>query len=485
MSRPLVHRHKGLARLALYLVPVVLAGVAFVVLDRQTDESAPASPWSQIDWLEHEAVRVLQAYLQIDTTHETGSEIEAAELLARLLRDAGVDEIHLERLGPRNANLWATLEGVDPRPLVLHHHMDVEPIDEPELWRTPPFGGAIESPYIIGRGVFDMKSIGVAQLMAFLSLAREQVPLRRSLMFLATGDEEIDSWLGTRRLLRLHPEWSGDEGLWAVLTEGGAVEALELEDIKYWGTEFAQKRYVDLWICDADRQRLEDLADELRTVRSERAVTPTLADFLQAYASSRDRAEARELLAEPDVLLDRLRSYPRDVDATVIPRRLDDTMRRSLSVGPVLPAVGGGGYQVHVIVQLFPGDALEDWWPLLLAGRLDGFTYTVEATHPPIHEPSPLDHPVMQTIDRQLEARFPFATHGPIFVPYIATDARYFRSYGITSFGFAPFRFPVSEAMSFMGPNERIALPIFVEGVALYESVVRDLVVASSEGSGE
>ena len=49
-----------------------------------------------------------------------------------------------------------------------------------------------------------------------------------------------------------------------MLTEGGVVEARTSSNIKYWGTENAQKRYIRMLACSGSRERLEALHDDLR-----------------------------------------------------------------------------------------------------------------------------------------------------------------------------------------------------------------------------
>ena len=255
-SKPLIQKHKTLARALLYALPVLIL-VGSVLFIRHSDPSKLlALDWQDLDYENIESVQLFREYLRYDTTYPNGDEIKAAEFLAGVLEAEGID-VELERLGSRNANLTATIEGRDPRRLVLHNHIDTEPIRHPKRWRVDPFGGVLELPFIYGRGAFDMKSITIAQVMAMLSVKRSGKTPERSLQLLATSDEERDSWLGTRRLLRLHPDWQNE--IWAVLTEGGAVEATGVEEAKYWGTEYHQKRFVDVWVCDSNRRRLEHL----------------------------------------------------------------------------------------------------------------------------------------------------------------------------------------------------------------------------------
>ena len=206
---PLIRRNKRLARTMLYGSAVVLPLVASILVATLRKPADFDSSWDRPveEYEALEPIRLLQEYLRLDTSAPDGNEIPGAELLARHLASVGV-EAHIERIGTRNANLWAILEGASSRAIALHHHIDVEPIVHPEAWRHPPFDGVIEPPWIFGRGAFDMKSVAIAHLVAFLEIARSETRPDRSLMLLATGDEETGtagsapSWI----MQREHPE---------------------------------------------------------------------------------------------------------------------------------------------------------------------------------------------------------------------------------------------------------------------------------------
>jgi len=296
---PLIRKNRLAARLALYLSPVLFAFVVWGVVE-VAGRLGIDMGWHGEDFSEIGSVQLLREYLRIDSSYPDGNEIPAAEFLARHLEAAGIPAT-VERLGRRNANVWAILEGEDPEALVLHNHVDVEPADEPD-WRHPPFGGVLDPPFIYGRGAFDMKSYAIVQLLAMLEM-KERGGLRRSLIFLGTGSEETDSRMGTIWLLREHPELVSR--FWAVLTEGGAVEAIHVEEVKYWGTEFGQKRFADVWVCDASRERLELLRQDLLAAEAPvHGPSEPVARFLERYAATRDNPEIRRALRHPRRLPD-------------------------------------------------------------------------------------------------------------------------------------------------------------------------------------
>lgn len=475
------HRHS--ARLALYgsllivaATAVGLAWTASFAFSRAAVDLDRSQDWFAVDWASLPEVQLFQHYLQVDTNAVDGNEAAGAEFLAQQLEAAGIP-YHLERLGARRANLWAILEGDDPSAIVLHHHMDVEPIYRPEAWRVPPFGGTIEPPWIYGRGAFDMKSLAIAQLWAFLELKRSGLHLSRSVIFLATGSEERGSDFGTRWILRNHPELVQRFGV--VLTEGGVVEAVDRDHAKYWGIEVGQKRFVDLEVCSQSRERLEELRDLAN--RNPRPVTgltllPEVAAFLPAYATTRHDTELQALLADPQQVLSDVAAFEK------LPEYVRAMFRNELVVFPV-EEDGGGGYRMIVKLHLLPdADAEAARRQLLPDWMLWGFD-TAWIDRPSAHHGSPADHPVVREMEALVAERYPEFKVGPYFLPWTATDSRFFRLAGIPSYGFSPFLILTPDTLTGANPNERVALPGFVSGVQLYTELLQRLAAHPAGGS--
>ncbi len=55
-------------------------------------------------------------------------------------------------------------------------------------------------------------------------------------------------------------------------------------------------------------------------------------------------------------------------------------------------------------------------------------------------------------------AAHPEAPVGPYFLPWAATDARFFRGAGLPAYGYSPFVIPVTDTLHVGGANERMAL---------------------------
>ncbi len=468
---PFESRVRREARLAFYLslgfVGLTLA--AGYLYMRSLEPEKLNYAWIGVDYASMPEVQLFQRYLQIDTAQPNANELAGARFLAAELEAAGIPA-EIEVLGRTHANVIAVVEGQSREALVLHHHIDTDPVPNPEEWSFPPFSGHIEPPYIFGRGAYDMKSVGVAQLLAMLELKRSGVTPRRSLIFLATGTEEIGSDLGTKWVLAQHPELASR--LWAFLTEGGVVETISAEEDTYWGIEVAQKRYVDVVLCSASRERLEELRKELLEERAhgnfDVRVAPEVAQFLEVYATTRHKSLFRQALSHPEhlrldgPLFDQLPTYLKAMFR-------DEAMPFPVQAYP-------GGYSMLVKFHLLPGSDFEAARQRFLPEwRTAGLDVAIHDEAGADHG-SPIDHEVFRVLAEELRASFPEVPVGPHFLPWTATDARFVRAAGIPAYGFSPFLVYTGDTARIGLLDEKMSLPAFVEGVEIYRRLVRRLV---------
>src|SRR5258705_9260982 len=147
-----------------------------------------------------EVRRLLTEYVAIDTSNPPGDTRRAADFLAGILEREGIPVTRYES-APGKAIVYARLKATVSPPagkaIVLLHHMDVVPADRAQ-WKTDPFAPVIQDNELWGRGAFDMKGQGISQLMAFLMLKRQNVPLARDVILLAEPDEEVGGATGAR-----------------------------------------------------------------------------------------------------------------------------------------------------------------------------------------------------------------------------------------------------------------------------------------------
>lgn len=468
----LERRARRAARVALYgslgVVGVVLAACLLYMQSLEPEEVR--FDWQGVDYASMPEVRLFQRYLQIDTAQPNANELAGARFLAGELEKAGI-QATIEVLGGTHANLVAVLEGESREALVLHNHIDTDPVLTPNEWTFPPFGGTIKPPHIYGRGAYDMKSVGIAQLVSMIDLKASGVPLKRSVIFLATGTEEVGSDLGTKWVLAQHRELASR--FWAFLTEGGVVETTTADEIKFWGIEVAQKRYVDVALCSDSREPLEELRQELLEDREQGnyqvRLTPEVLEFLKVYAPTRHRDLFRETLIHPERL---------HLDGSAwgeLPVYIKAFFRDEALPFPV-KAERGGGYSLLVKLHLLPGsDTGEAIARLLPAWRTAGFDATVYDEGGADHG-SPTGNEVFRALAGALAEAHPGSAVGPHFLPWTATDSRFARAAGIPAYGYSPFLIYTGETGRIGQVDERLSLPVFVAGVEVYRRAVRRLV---------
>ena len=98
-------------------------------------------------------------------------------------------------------NLWATLGSGAPV-FCFAGHTDVVPPGPLAQWDSPPFEPVIRGELLYGRGAADMKGSLAAMVSAVQQfLATDTHPLRGTLAFLLTSDEEGAAVDGTRRVV--------------------------------------------------------------------------------------------------------------------------------------------------------------------------------------------------------------------------------------------------------------------------------------------
>src|SRR5690606_34420287 len=122
-----------------------------------TTTTATSTP-APVDWdaIGAEAVSILQALIRFNTVNLPGNETPAAEYIAGLLREAGIEAEVIES-APGRGSVVGRLRAAEPtaKPLLLTGHIDVVSV-EPDKWSHDPFGGEVIDGYVWGRGALDM-----------------------------------------------------------------------------------------------------------------------------------------------------------------------------------------------------------------------------------------------------------------------------------------------------------------------------------------
>ncbi len=454
------------------LAVLVLAGAGAIVLPRLTRSPVDGLYIPKEEVITPE-IRMLQEYLRIDTTNPPGNEIAGARFLARLLREQGIEAEIIES-APGRGNVYARLRGTRPgEGLMLLSHIDVVPAD-PKQWTYPPFAGTIARNQLWGRGALDMKSIGIAHLLAFAELARSGRPLLRDVVFLAVADEERGGKLGMEWLVANRPDVV--EGIRYAVNEGGVTETVRGE-IVYFGIEVGSSQVADLAVR-GDRATLERLRIGLEPLfdpREAEAILPQVREYFAAIAPY--RGEHAKFLADIDRTVERGFFWILDPPY----RRLAATF---LAAGGIRD--DGARASMTVNLAMLPGTdpavKVED-----LARRLEReYPVTVETTYMPPRAPlSSTKSPFFRDLTDSIRRHHPGVATGPLVMSSIATDSRFLRRRGIDAYGFWPYRVDYFQTKGIHGPDERVRLDWFQDGIDLTGELVRAWAFGTRQGGAD
>lgn len=413
-----------------------------------------------------EAGRWLQQYLRIDTSNPPGSEHKAADFLAGILHREGIATRLLVTPEGRTS-LYARLASPKSggRSLVLLHHIDVVPAGPG--WRVPPFSGRVQDGLLWGRGAIDDKSLGIAQLAAFIDLKRRGLPLERDIVYLAVADEENGGLRGTGWLWKAHPEIF--QGVEAVMGEGGRSQVVG-DRVLWWGIEVAQKRPLWLEVSTAGRgghgaglnpqsathQLIQGLARLLARPLRWR-VTPPARTYVHAIAPLHNERWKR-IFANIDQVI--RESGPTEFLLPGMGNLFVDTVQVTVLRGSQRINVIPERASAQLDIRLLPDTDAEAFLADVRRTLGEGFQVEVLVTSPPTPA-SPAAGRFYAAVEQVLGREAPVV---PTFVPGF-TDSRFFRERGIPAYGVSPFALSAEDSRGIHGPNERIPLGVLDRGV--------------------
>ncbi|HQJ36047.1 MAG TPA: M20/M25/M40 family metallo-hydrolase [Rhodoglobus sp.] len=419
---------------------------------------------------ELEVVGILSDLIRIDTTSTRRPERPAAELVAQLLDEVGI-ESRIYEGEPGRSNVVARIAGEDPtRPaLLVHGHLDVVPAEADE-WSVDPFSGEVADGCVWGRGAVDMKDMDAMVLTVLRRWAREGRKPPRDLVIAFLADEEMGSVAGSRWLTSKHPEIFADCSE-AIGEVGGFSVSLD-DQARLYLLQTAEKglAWMRLRATGRPGHGAMDHPDNA-VVRLAAAVTR-----IGSYRFPTSvRPEVRALLDELEPLIGRSLD-PCDAQEWLpevggLARILGASLRNSAN-----PTRLDAGYQNNVVpssaeavidARFLPGQEAELMADLrMLAG--DGVDLEV-LTHGPALE-TEFSGSLVDAMCSAILAEDPQG----IPVPYMltgGTDAKVFSPMGIRCFGFAPLRLPAELDFPslFHGIDERVPVDALQFGVRVLD----------------
>jgi acetylornithine deacetylase/succinyl-diaminopimelate desuccinylase-like protein len=435
-----------------------------------------------------ELTRLLTEYVRIDTSNPPGDTRKAADFLAGILEREGIPVTRYES-APGKAIVYARLKANAAPPagkaIVLLHHMDVVPADRAQ-WKTDPFAPAIQAGELRGRGSMDMKGQGIAQLLAFLRLKRERVPLNRDVILLAEPDEEVGGALGARWMIANHyaeidPEYVIDEG-------GFGSRDLFAAGKLVYGVSVAEKKIVWLKLRaegvaghgsqPTDQNPNDRLVKALaRLLAPDGARGPQPGDPSMTRDGRSPQRAAPQKPGEPttlDVMQAKVGAFAQNKFTNAIQHStISLTWFRSGVGDPpkvnVIPSVAEAGLDCRVL----PGTT-KDQWIADVRRRLGDPSIAIELINEsddPIVTTS--DSPLFRSIEAAIARRHADAIVTPILIPY-GTDSNAFRPKGVKSYGIFPAILSAETVASMHGDAERVPIDGVAEAADVFFEALRD-----------
>jgi len=398
-------------------------------------------------------VKLLQAYVRIDTTNPPGNEEAAARFLKNILDAEGIaTQVFVSTAG--RANLLAKLPSASASPeppLLLLHHIDVVPAD-PAQWSVPPFEGVIKDDYLWGRGAIDTKITGILQLNTLLNLKRNNVPLNRDVYMLAVADEEAGGFWGLQWMLdkmgdRLKPGFVIDEGGFGfknVFTnDGRTVYAVAIEEKKVLGlrvTAHGRAGHGALPNTENPTEILRKALDKIeRAFVQERPRPPASVADMEAQLGPLRKTGLAQAIRRNTFEITSLTAYsgdPLDPKDNVVPAEAVATLD----------------------CRLLPTQAEFDLLHRLREAVADK-RVTVEITRRTQDAPPARSYktPLYSALKKAVKEHDPAAVVVPLLYP-AATDSRFFRARGAACYGFVPVVLTEKEFYGLHAADEKLPL---------------------------
>jgi acetylornithine deacetylase/succinyl-diaminopimelate desuccinylase-like protein len=428
-----------------------------------------------IDWeaATAEATALLREYLRIDTSNPPGNEARAVQFIGDILRGEGIPFETVES-APERGNLFARM-GPASGGICLLNHTDVVPVER-EFWDVDPFAGELRDGVIWGRGALDMKGMGILELMTFLLLKRQGVPLRRSVSFLAAADEEAGSTYGVSWLAEHRKAWLDTE---LVINEGAYGLAFD-RDRTAQVFQISPTEKVPFWLKLTVRGRpghgsvphgdncAEHLVQALERVsrwQQQLRIVPVMRANIEGMRESG--------LMRPGQDEDALHAAER---SPALRARLSNTVSlTTIATGikvNVIPAEATATLDCRLLPDVPPAAFLEQLTNVIADERV-----SIEVINSFEGSESSMDTEFVRVVRDVVSAM----AEGAHIVPEMTsgfTDSRIYRVRGIPAYGFVPCLVRPEELAGVHGHNERISIDNLRLGLQILYDVVRRLVAA-------
>jgi acetylornithine deacetylase/succinyl-diaminopimelate desuccinylase-like protein len=412
---------------------------------------------------------ILQGTLRFNTSNPPGNEKEAALYLKRLLDAEGIPCEVFEST-PGRANVLARLSSAVPSPrppLLLLHHMDVVGAD-PSEWTVPPFDGAVKDGSLWGRGALDSKLTGALQVAVLIRLKRENVPLNRDVILLASADEEEGGrwgtgWMVERHWKLLNPAYVIDEGGF------GFRGVFSYKDDVVYACAVGEKKVLGLRVSARGRSGHASMPyDDNPHDILRRALTR----IEQTFVRLEGRPSA--LVSEMERRLGSIRPSPLAYAIRHNTVAATSFLTWSGNWEDPTPNVIPGRAVATLDCRLLPGED-ETLFLKALEKAVDDPRVTIAVTRrSAINGTRDMDYagPLFQALEDTVRKHDPGARVTPFLYPG-ATDSRFFRARGVPCYGIVPVVLTEEEFSRIHSADERVPLDRLEKGFEMMYDWIR------------
>ena len=419
-----------------------------------------------------------------DGTIGSGHEDRSVDTLSAFLGTGGLDTQVYEP-APGRKSLVARIEGSDPDApsLLLMGHTDVVPANA-DRWRHDPFGGELIDGEVWGRGAVDMLNLTASMAVAMRRLASSGFRPKGTLTYLAVADEEAMGTHGAKHLVDHEREAMQAD---YVLTESGGIPIPSPAGLRlpvmvgekgcYWckvTVRGTAGHGSQPWRTDNALVKAAEVVRRIATFQPETQINEIWRRFLEGMGLP---DEMTAPLLDPARFLDAIEALPLGMA-----RQFHACTHTTFS-----PNIAHGGSKINTIpdtvelevdIRTLPGQRAEDVERLLreaLGDLADEVELTASAYD--ASSSSPIDTPLWDSLARTTKRFYADSATVPMLIVG-ATDARFFRSFGATAYGFGLFsrklQFDDFSRM-FHGDDERVDTESLGLSTDLWEAVARDL----------
>ncbi len=428
-----------------------------------------------------ESVKMLSDYIQINTTNPPGNEHKATKFFSEIFDREGIQYKTYESSLNR-CSIRAVISGSgEKRPIILLNHIDVVPANKDEF-SFDPFGGEIIDGFICGRGALDMKGIGIMQLMAFLSMKRNRIPLKRDLIFLSVADEEEGGKHGMKYLLDNYPD---DFNAGLVINEGsyGIADMLNNQQVMLISPSEKGPCWLKLTRkgtpghgstphTDNALEKLNLALSRLLTEELPIIITHTVADYFQRLS------EAWEFIAPyaADKKDETLEKILKENGLLAIPQ-IQAMVKNTIS----LNMLRAGG-KINVIpshaealldIRLLPGQDVDDF-VRYVKENLGDDEIIIEKILTARGSESDINNDDFTIIHNTLLKHFSDSLTA-LYLLSGFSDSRFFRERGIPSYGLCPIFISMEHLKMIHGIDEKISVKNMIMGTEVYTDIVKTL----------